>query len=432
MNNYNLYTNFQPLLKNAIKKFLSTNDNFDSDKTITTSLRLSSDLKQFYENLAEAESTSLNTAIINTLSKVKECTISHYKYTYDSVEDLHLTQVNSLINIIETSNVDLNDLDNLFEWLNGRKPEREELIDKRAISKLFNKDAQKNLCTTFGYNYSWLSNNQHRINEINTDFRWYKNVRGCISKIIFNYYLNSPVSSLNLGFIVSDMHSIKNIYVNKFSETPNYVTPFLMVNRNINGIHVRTYHSFESNDINYERCRNYFIMLVKMSLVLQNAKVLNDVFGYLIPHETHDKIKTGHIHLSEVCVNKENILHEFYFDDFEEMTPISFPNDNENKTTVPNIFNMLDIGIIDTLAHHAKNEKGPDDTYLKITDTRIFLNRIKIEQISKYLNLYGKALNIYMDITEPTRTDPALYINKLDILKIHEEIKGTKSLVTSF
>jgi hypothetical protein len=37
-----------------------------------------------------------------------------------------------------------------------------------------------------------------------------------------------------------------------------------------------------------------------------------------------------------------------------------------------------------------------------------------------------------MDLTGPTLKDPALYINKLDILKIHEEVKGAKSLETSF
>ncbi len=74
---YSLF-NFHSTTVKAVKVFLSSKKK-ESSKLLVTSLRISAETKYFFECLADAEGISLNSALINTLGKVKDQTIHQYR-----------------------------------------------------------------------------------------------------------------------------------------------------------------------------------------------------------------------------------------------------------------------------------------------------------------------------------------------------------------
>ncbi len=107
---HNLFSNFQSTIFRAVKSFVQKNTEGKTDKSITTTLRIPEEIKEFYECIAVAEMTSINTAIVSTLSKVKEQTINEYQKSYTKINDTYDYQINSFLKIMDNQKIDYNDL----------------------------------------------------------------------------------------------------------------------------------------------------------------------------------------------------------------------------------------------------------------------------------------------------------------------------------
>lgn len=90
----NLFSNFQSTIFRAVKAFLQKNKGAEADKSITTTLRIPGEIKEFYECIAEAEMTSINTAIVY-INQGKEHTINEYQRSYTKINDTYDYQINS-------------------------------------------------------------------------------------------------------------------------------------------------------------------------------------------------------------------------------------------------------------------------------------------------------------------------------------------------
>mgnify|MGYP001179103469 CR=1 FL=1 len=165
---YNLFKNFHSCVFNAASLFLSKNQENSLNKSMTTSLRIPSDLKQFYDCLAEAEMTSINTAIVNTLSKVKEKTIDEYTRMHSDITHSFNYQIKSFLRMANDQKIDINDLPALLEWATNKKVTRFELLNKDNLINLLDKESQIKLCKVFGCNYDWMQNND----SIDVSYQW--------------------------------------------------------------------------------------------------------------------------------------------------------------------------------------------------------------------------------------------------------------------
>jgi hypothetical protein len=428
---HNLFSNFQSTVFRAVKTFLQKNKGEETDKSITTSLRIPGEIKEFYECIAEAEMTSINTAIVSTLSKVKDQTISEYQKSYSSINDTYDYQINSFFKIIDDQKIDYNDLCMLLEWITGIKINRADITNKEILVNLIDKNAQLKTCKIFGYSYEWLQDNKRSISYKWPGFkdRWYKHVKPFVRDLIISFYLDETVESFELSFLCCDSNVINNISSGISSGIQENITPIVIANRCINGIKTSTYHRFESNNINYEKCRHHFIVLIKMILVLVKNNIISFPCGYLVTPQQHDMILDGSMHLAELF-NKNRPTNDFNVDDLEdvEIRPISV--DDNHRTNKPHIYHCLN----STVIHNILTLTDKATSSMPLTDdvaSRCGMNKAAL---AKYLRLFDINNNQQYSngvFLSPEKND-VLIINLIRIREIQSELHECKTLDTAF
>jgi len=428
---HNLFSNFQSTVFRAVKAFLQKNKEGETDKSITTTLRIPGEIKGFYECIAEAEMTSINTAIVSTLSKVKDQTINEYQKSYTKINDTYDYQINSFLKIIDDQKIDYNDLCLLLEWITDAKINRTDITNKEKLINIIDKNAQLKTCQIFGYGYDWLQNNKRSISYNWPKFqdRWYKSVELFVKDLVMNFYLDETVESFELSFLCCDKNVVRNIISGISPGTEEQITPIVIANRCINGIKTHTYHQFESNDINYEKCRNYFVVLIKLILELVKYRIIRFPNGYLVTPQQHDMIVDGSMHLAELFKNNQ-LSNNFYLDDLKDIEPPSLSADDKNKTNKPNIYHGLNCSVLrNILTWSDKNSPS-----IALTDdlaSRCGLNKIAL---AKYLRLFD--LNNAKPTTNGVFLDSGqqdiLMINLVRIRELQLELQNCKNLDTAF
>lgn len=428
---YNLFSNFNSTVFKAVKAFLQKNNSEGTDKSITTTLRIPGEIKEFYECIAEAEMTSINTAIVSTLGKVKAQTINEYQKSYTKINDKFDYQINSFLKIIDDQNIDYNDLCTLLEWLTDTKISRNEITNKERLVNIINKEAQVKTCQIFGYSYDWLQDNKRSISYEWPSFqdRWYKNVIEFVRNLIKNFYLDETVESFQLSFLCCDKNLINNISSEKYTGTSESITPFVIANRRIQGIETITYHRLESNDINYEKCRKHFIVLIKMIFVLVNYGIISFPNGYLVPPQQHDMILDGSMHLAELFKNNQ-LYNGLCLDDLTDLEPHSFSFNDKNATNKPNLYHCLDFSVL----HNILNWSEVNSQSTILTDnlaSKCGMNKIAL---AKYLRLFDmNNLNLSKNkVFLYSKQEEPLIINLVRIKELQIEHQNCKWLDTSF
>lgn len=428
---HNLFSNFQSSVFRAVKAFLSTSQAIESEKLITTTLRIPGDIKEFYECISQAEMTSINTAIISTLAKVKDQTISDYQKSYSTINDVYDNQINSFLKIIDVHKIDYNDLSALLEWITGDKISRTDITNKEKLVNIFDKKSQLKSCQFFGYSYDWLQDNKQSISYVWPGFqgRWYKKVVSFVRDLITTFYLDDTVESFELSFLCCDKNVVNNIISGFHPVTEESITPIAIVDRCINGIKTRTYHRFESNNINYEKCRKHFIVLIKMILMLVKYQIIKFPNGYLVTPQQHDMILDGRMHLAELF-NQKHLSNDFCLDDLEDIIPSSISRDDSCKTTKPTIYHCLKWSvIIDILT-------WSDDKSSSVALTNDLASRCHMDKMAlvKYLRLFDRnnAKPATSGVFLPSEDGESFIINLVRIRELLSEMEACKSLDTSF
>ncbi|CAM4473794.1 MAG: hypothetical protein LEGION0403_FIIPPAGN_02411 [Legionella sp.] len=426
-----LFSNFQSTIFRTVKTFLKRNPGSEIDKSITTTLRIPGELKEFYECLAEAEMTSINTAIVSTLNKVKEQTINEYQRSYTKINDKYDYQMNSFLKIIDAQKIDYNDLCPLLEWLTGSKIDRTDITNKEKLINIIDKKAQLEACRVFGYNYEWLQDNQHFISYSWPNFqaRWYKNVVPFVSDLLPNFYLDETVESFELSFLCCDRSVVHNIISGIVPQKEEPITPFVIANRCINGIKTRTYHQFESCNINYDKCRLHFIVLIKMIFVLKRHHLINFPNGYVVTPQKHDMILDGSLHLAELF-NTKHFSIDFYLDDIENIEiPVRETAEN-NYTNKPNIYHGLNNSVI----HRILTWTDKDSHSIELTDVLATKCGMNKNSLAKYLKLFdlkkgdSPSTGVFLSSTK----EEPITINLVRIREIEAEWNQCKILDTAF
>lgn len=426
---HNLFSNFQSTVYKAVKAFLQKNKREEIGKQITTSLRIPSEIKEFYECLSEAEMTSFNTVIVNTLSKVKDYTVTEYQKSYTKINDAYDYQINSFLKIIDDSKIDYNDLCALFEWITGNKVTRADVTNKEKLINIIDKNAQLKFCKVFGYNYQWIQDNKRCIYYQGSvvQYRWYKNVPSFIQDLIIDFYLDETVESFELSFLCCDRNIVTNIISRVIPMEEESITPIVIANRSINGIKLRTYHRFESNNINYEKCRNHFVVLIKMIFMLRRHAVIDFPCGYLVTPQQHDMIRDGSMHLVELF-NKNYLSNEIYLDDLEDIKLYSFLPDDNNKTDTPNIYHSLNWLVL----HKILDWSDKNSSSIVLTDELASKVDMGKAALTKYLMLFDKnkpSSNGIFILSEDKNT---VIINLDRLRELQSEFKNCLVLDTSF
>lgn len=424
---YSLFSNFQSTIFKAIETFLQKNIGPETDKLITTTLRIPAEIKEFYECIAEAETTSINTAIVSTLNKVKEHTINEYQKSYTKINDTFDHQINSFLKIIDDQKIDYNDLSMLLEWITGIKISRADVTNKEILINLFDKNAQIKACQIFGYNYDWLQDNQQSIAYRCSEFQdgWYKHVKPFVQDLIINFYLDETVESFELSFLCCDHNVINNINSGNFSGAPENITPIAIANRCINGVKTKTYHRFESNNINYEKCRSHFIALVKMILVLVKNNIINFPSGYLVTPQQHDMILDGRLHLAKLF-NESRPKNGFHVDDLEDVQIFRISVNDSHETNEFNMYHCLK----STFIHNILTLTDKYAFSMPLTDdvsTRCGMSKTAF---AKYLRLFDiKNDQPYSNgVFLSPEKDEVLMINLVRIREIQSELRDCKTL----
>ena len=429
-----LFSNFHVNLLNAIKKFLASNsiDSIESadEKLIATSLRVPSDVKDFFECIAESEKQSFNTVIISTLEKVKEQTINEYQQANIRIKSVLEYQVNSVLKIIDTHKIDYNDLCALLAWVTNKKVSIADITDKEILINLMDKEAQLKFCRLFGYGYHWLKNNSDTIYyKWNTfEYTWYKHVVCFVKHLILNFYLDETVQSFNVSFLCSDRDVIKNIICGVTPEITEEITPIVIANRCINGINTQTYHQFESGSINYDKCRQYFVVLIKIIMMLVREGIMQYPNGYFVTQQQHEMILRGKMHPSELF-SRGSLSNAFNVDDLEDYKTRSKSPDEEKKTNIPHIYHLIDQEMLyDILIRleHSNSTVLCDDL------------AARFDMTSKALEKYLRLADIdYRSGNEKDRVltyaeNDKILINAARLKEIYTSVKEYKRLDTSF
>lgn len=381
---YNLFNNFQSTLLKAVKLFLSEKRN-SSDKLIATSLRIPNEIKEFYDCIASADSTSLNTAILNTLTKVKDHTIREYQDTHSKINDIFYYQLESLLKIIDTHQIDYNDLCALLEWATEVKVSRACLVNKEKLVQIIDKKSQLKLCQMFGFSYDWVQDNNQIISyrENSHNYYWHRNVKGFIHGVIHSFYLDDTVQSFELSFLCCDRNLIKNILSGINPEKRELITPIVIANRRIHGVNIRTYHRFQSEDINYEECRKYFIALIKLIFMLKRHEIIDYPSGYVLTQQQNDIVLNEKIPLVTLfnTTHLPNALH------LESLTTTELAEQSNDLlyTDKPHIYHVLNASLLKKISQLAKTA----DT---IELTSELASQVDLSQpsLEKYLQLFDK------------------------------------------
>lgn len=428
---HNLFSNFQSTVFKAVKTFLQRNKREETDKSITTSLRIPGEIKVFYECIAEAEMTSINTAIVSTLSKVKDQTISEYQKSYSSINDTYDYQINSFFKIIDNQNIDYNDLCMLLEWITDIKINRADITNKEILVNLIDKNAQLKTCKIFGYSYDWLQDNKRFIFYRWPEFkdRWYKNVKPFVRDLIISFYLDETVESFELSFLCCDSNVVDNISSGISSGAQENITPIVIAKRCINGIKTSTYHRFESNNINYEKCRRHFIVLIKMILVLVKNNIISFPCGYLVTPQQHDMILDGSMHLAELFnTNRPN--NAFYVEDLADVEICTIPINDSHTTNEPNIYHCLDSAVI----HNVLALADKDTLSMPLNDdvaSRCGMNKTALAKYLRLFDMNSNQRNSKVVFVSSENKD-VLTLNLIRIREIQSALRECKTLDTAF
>jgi len=428
---HNLFSNFQSTIFRAVKAFLQKNTGAEADKSITTTLRIPGEIKEFYECIAEAEMTSINTAIVSTLNKVKEHTINEYQRSYTKINDTYDYQINSFLKIIDDQKIDYNDLCSLLEWITGSKISRTDITNKEKLINIIDKKAQLETCRIFGYSYDWLQDNKRFISYTWSNFqdRWYKHVQPFVRDLIINFYLDETVESFGLSFLCCDKNVVNNIISGIIPKTEEHITPIVIANRCINGIKTRTYHRFESNNINYEKCRHHFIVLIKMIFVLVKHRIISFPNGYSVTPQQHDMILDGSMHLAELF-NNNRFSNNFCLDDLEDIEIRSLSITDNHITNKPNIYHGLNCSVIHNILTWT-DTASPSEILTDDLASRCGMNKVAL---AKYLRLFDVDNDKpgTHSVVRPSEKNDTLIINLVRIREIQSELKKCKVLDTAF
>ena len=422
-----LFNYFQNNLMEGVKLFLSQKKD-NGDKLVPISLRIHADVKNFFECVAETSGQSFNGVIQTLLENVKNQTIAtEYEQPAEKIKRAFDYQINSLLNawmqVTHTcNNLNYNDLASLLGWLNNKTVEREDLIHADNLIQLFNKEAQKKFCQTFGYGYLWLQDNSQPIHERSetTKYRWYKNIILFVRGLIKRFYLDETVESFDLSFLCCDREVVNHIKNNTNIERPERITPFVIAHRKINGIEVTSYHLFETNDINYEKCRQYLIALIKIIMYLVNEKIMRYPNGYTITPEEHDKILNGQKHLSDYFQRR---VHSYNYH-IEDLADIKETRLSEKETDNPHFYNILNSSeLFNVFESTEQKDKAP------ITEKMASKFGMTPKILEKYLWLYeNNTLSGHLLET----TDGLTSVNLKKLKLIQSEINKCPNFNTSF
>lgn len=384
---YSMFSNFQSIVMKAVKAFLSKPRGEESNRLITTTLRIPGEIKEFYECLAEAEMSSLNTAIVSTLVKVKDYTLDEYQNKHLMIKDAFNYQIDSVLKIIETQRIEINDLTALLSWASGKKISRSEVSNKENLIDLIDKEAQLKLCNAFGYQYDWLKDNSCPINYwlANEVGHWYKNINRFIKSILLKFSLDETVDEFELSFLCSDKNVVRNILSKNFPSDEERITPIIIADRTINGVKTKTYHCLQSENINYEKCRSHFIVLINLLMVLVKCRIVDYPKGIFVPPQQHDMLLDGKLHVSHLFKAK-TITNDFLLDNLEGIQEHQVPENSKSSTSIPNAYHALDTSILDNILNLASKE----ELSVLVTDELISKLNITKVRLIKYLNLLSK------------------------------------------
>lgn len=209
-----------------------------------------------------------------------------------------------------------------------------------------------------------------------------QNVQTFVRNLIMNFYLDETVTSFNLSFLCCDGGVVKNILSRVAIEGSENITPVVIANRIINGVNTTTYHRFESGNINYEKCRNHFVVLAKMIMMLTRHGIVDYPNGYLITPEKHDRITDGTMHPSELF-NTTRLSNSFYVEDLEEFKLIPrLPNSSD--TDRPNIYHALDPTILNKILTYSEKEGA----HAVLTDYLASKVNMSKKAMVRYLKLF--------------------------------------------
>ena len=208
----------QKLLKNAtnqgIDKFNNTFHCLGKDTTIPMTIRISNKLKYFYECLAEAQSSSLQSSIINTLQRVKEDSTARF-FIENSTLNLFLEhQLKRFFIILKNNPFDLNNIEYLLSFITQKKIDKQQLLNKESLYSLLDKKSLQKITQLFGYNYAWISgesNDMHYSQFSDFENTWYNNPTHFLRSIIQHYVSDVTAERTQLIFLCNDMNVVKNI-----------------------------------------------------------------------------------------------------------------------------------------------------------------------------------------------------------------------------
>tara|TARA_B100001996_G_scaffold375635_1_gene355845 strand:+ start:637 stop:1368 length:732 start_codon:yes stop_codon:yes gene_type:complete len=198
--------------------------------------------------------------------------------------------------------------------------------------------------------------------------------------------LDEAVISFRIAFLCCDANIVRNIISDTYSDTDESMTPIIIANRCIHGINVRTYHRFESQNINYHKCRKHLIMIAKMIMMLVKHINLDFPSGYVVTPEQHENIFYGKMHLAELF-NNHWFLNGFHIDDLEDIEYLDSKNDQSrvDTTDCPQLHHALDASILYKLKFIEKNK---DHGKIRITNELAKEYNMTPNTMVKYLALY--------------------------------------------
>lgn len=303
----NLFSSLQKNLIEAVKAFLaseSTNSEKNlhtEEKLVPISLRISSGVKTFFDCVADKSGQSFNGVITNVLEKAKEETLTEYNSASARIQQVFDYQINSFLQIIDEHKIDYNELPILLGWLTGKEIKESDLTDRKKWMDLMTKSVKEKACKLFDVRYNWLKDNSCSKGEYN-QILWYKEIYNFVFHFIQEFYLDETITSFKVECFISNSEIVHNILSDIFPEQEDDVIVFITAERKIGDMKFTTYHQCESQNLNYWRSREYFVLLIKILLALSKSLEHNFLYpsAYLISREESLQVARHELHISTV------------------------------------------------------------------------------------------------------------------------------------
>tara|TARA_R110002167_G_scaffold184717_1_gene385197 strand:- start:20677 stop:21975 length:1299 start_codon:yes stop_codon:yes gene_type:complete len=295
----------------ALRGYLKNNNEEKKTKAsgIPTSLRIPESLKSFYSALSLHEGRSLNATYISALELVKESTIEAYRKNESdylakviSAQDM---SINMIFKIFDIHKIGHKDIPTLLSYFSNKKVSDMSLRDHESLVSILDKTTMLRICKTFGFNYDWLGRDNEQIShKIGFGDTFYREIKNLIEKIIYDYHIQDNVISMRLDFIISDPENYLQDFnlVHKRNESiGGFITPFLIVERMINGVATRTFHKMKDQEsAAYHKVRKSFADLSRHIEYFFDLGVLCAPNVYHFEPGLYDDVRSGKIHLSEI------------------------------------------------------------------------------------------------------------------------------------